>query len=445
MPKLSEIFAIENLYIIGAVVIFYLCGYFINWLSNLRKNVKEVRNSRRELNEKENNLLKQKTEIDKSFINLNEREKEIQDKSIKTSKSIEKSFEKLKNEEINLIERSKQINQAIDKMIQEKVNSFPWLAKLVADYYDVLDNRLVNYLESKKHPAMRAADTIREIKIDKRNLELNYRTVRYTLEYYESLFPTLLDYKDDGLDELSQSIIDNSASEIFEEEYDPAYDWLTTDEYNNLTQSEKYQRALDNYLRKSKSKWQIGKIYERFIGYTYEMKGYSVIYQGIKLRFEDLGIDLICSKPDETLLIQCKYWNQNKLIREASVNQLFGTSVKYTLEKYYENRQIPFLYSNILSNYNVLPIIITSTKLSDTANKFAKALGIIVKENVPFEKYPMIKCNINRQTGEKIFHLPFDQQYDNTIVEFERGEYYALTVAEAERNGFRRAYRWRGN
>jgi hypothetical protein len=44
---------------------------------------------------------------------------------------------------------------------------------------------------------------------------------------------------------------------------------------------------------------------------------------------------------------------------------------------------------------------------------------------------------------ERIYHLPFDQQYDTTLIEPTRGERYVATVAEAEELGFRRAWRWR--
>jgi len=41
---------------------------------------------------------------------------------------------------------------------------------------------------------------------------------------------------------------------------------------------------------------------------------------------------------------------------------------------------------------------------------------------------------------EKIYHLPFDQQYDRTQVS-RPGECYVATVREAEHHGFRRAWR----
>ena len=61
--------------------------------------------------------------------------------------------------------------------------------------------------------------------------------------------------------------------------------------------------------------------------------------------------------------------------------------------------------------------------------------------------YPCIKCNINRDTNgveTKIYHLPFDQQYDATMID-KSGEFMATTVAEAENAGFRRAFKWFGS
>ncbi|HET6202929.1 MAG TPA: hypothetical protein VFI25_09025 [Planctomycetota bacterium] len=57
---------------------------------------------------------------------------------------------------------------------------------------------------------------------------------------------------------------------------------------------------------------------------------------------------------------------------------------------------------------------------------------------------PMVKCNVNGSTKERIYHLPFDQQYDRTAIGTIPGECYVATVREAERLGFRRAWRFRG-
>jgi hypothetical protein len=46
-------------------------------------------------------------------------------------------------------------------------------------------------------------------------------------------------------------------------------------------------------------------------------------------------------------------------------------------------------------------------------------------------------------SGERIYHLPFDQMYDRTVIGNMPGERYVHTVREAEGLGFRRAFRWR--
>lgn len=68
-----------------------------------------------------------------------------------------------------------------------------------------------------------------------------------------------------------------------------------------------------------------------------------------------------------------------------------------------------------------------------------------IVEGYPLASYPCIKCNVSRRDGTKIYHLPFDQQYDRTLIEEEKNECYVETVKEAEDLGFRRAFRWHGS
>ena len=75
--------------------------------------------------------------------------------------------------------------------------------------------------------------------------------------------------------------------------------------------------------------------------------------------------------------------------------------------------------------------------MSETAKKFAKRLNVLICQ-WKFNEFPRIKCNIN--SGEKIYHLPFDQQYDRTQIKNE-GEFYAYTIKEATSKGFKRANR----
>lgn len=166
------------------------------------------------------------------------------------------------------------------------------------------------------------------------------------------------------------------------------------------------------------------------VGYLYEQKDYSVEYVGIFKGYEDLGRDLICSNDNETIIIQCKCWSQFKTIYEKHIFQFFGTV---------------FEYRDKNPDQNVKALFYTSTRLSELANRFAKELKIELKEEFPLDQdYPCIKCNVARATQERIYHLPFDQQYDKVKIEPQRGEFYCSTIKEAEKNGFRRAYRYSG-
>ncbi|MFZ1933507.1 MAG: hypothetical protein WCB27_25545 [Thermoguttaceae bacterium] len=91
----------------------------------------------------------------------------------------------------------------------------------------------------------------------------------------------------------------------------------------------------------------------------------------------------------------------------------------------------------------VKAIFATTTALSPDALVVAAHLGVVVRHE-QLKRYPMIKCNINPTTEERIYHLPFDQQYDKVVIGNVPGELYAENVAEAEDAGFRRAFRWHG-
>jgi hypothetical protein len=172
---------------------------------------------------------------------------------------------------------------------------------------------------------------------------------------------------------------------------------------------------------------EIGRFYERYIGYLYEMDGWDVEFFGAVHGFEDMGRDLICKKGKNIEIVQAKCWSENKTIREKHIFQLFGTVISYDFE-------------NKIPEGAAKPVLITTTNLSDIAKFAANRLGIIVKMIKLDHEYPMIKCNVNK--GEKIYHLPFDQQYDRIKISYNKGEFYVKTATEAEQKGFRRAHKW---
>ena len=349
--------------------------------------------------------------------------------------TIDKEKEEIReaaNREINQIAKEKEgaVAQALsDKEIYktslvERASGYPTLIEAINEFEEIRDRKIEEYLIYKKNPSKKGAEVVREQNQRRRKAEFERKKTMMIIEHYENLAPFLLDYKNEIELPEEKDILETYSEE---EQADVVTQFLTKDEFRNLTTTERNQRALDRYWTRPKSKWHIGKMYERYIGHLYEMEGYEVEYSGIKKRLEDLGRDLIAKKDDEIVVIQCKNWSQFRKIHENSVFQFFGTVFQFREEN---------------PDKKVKAVFYCTNKLSPLASNFAKALKIELKEDFKMDrKYPCIKCNISRVDGEKIYHMPFDQQYDNVTIEPHRNEFFCATVAEAEQAGFRRAFK----
>jgi hypothetical protein len=333
--------------------------------------------------------------------------------------------------------RNERDREAIVILAEEKSRGFPWLAQAYADYFQLQQAKEADYMESKSHPARVSAERVREIARVRRIVEEKLRIAQGVVKYYQDMFPFLEEFLGDVDDEILKKVLSRNVQEPIREVgeigIDPVRTYLSSmseEEYQQLSSAERNQLALDRYWAGRKSRWQVGRDYERYVGYIYEADGYSVYYQGILEGFDDLGRDLICTKGEQTIIVQCKRWAQHKTIHEKHINQLYGTVIRYQIDH---------------PDERVGAVLYTTTKLSDRAKEFADCLRVGIAEESPFQEYPSIKCNVSRKDGAKIYHLPFDQQYDRTIVEEERNECYVETVQEAENLGFRRAWKWRGD
>lgn len=285
-----------------------------------------------------------------------------------------------------------------------------------------------DYLRFKKHPARKSAEIVKEQSQLRRTAERERKQALSIVEYYENIAPFLVDLKG--------AIVGPEEEALFreydeEEQQDPVTHYLTKEEYRKLSSVERNQMALDRFWRRpNKSPWLLGRMYERYVGYLFEERGYNVEYIGIVRGYEDLGRDLICQKGNELVVVQCKNWSQFKTIYEKHIFYFFGTVFQYRDEN---------------PGKDVKALFITTTHVSDLARRFATELGITLEEGCKMDDdYPCIKCNISRIDGTKIYHLPFDQQYDTTKIEKNKDEFYVRTVQEAEERGFRRAFRYKG-
>lgn len=246
--------------------------------------------------------------------------------------------------------------------------------------------------------------------------------------FWESLFPWLSDFKEVPVQE-AWLYKDTK----YEKDYDFAKNWISPVEYQKLSSEKRNQLSLDRYRKRKKSNWEAGIEYERYVGYLLEKDGWIVEYRGALLGLEDMGVDLVATKNKANIAVQCKRWSSWKTIHENSICQLLGSAAAMSV-------------SSKSKTYS--PVFICTCPMSETAKKIADYLNVKCVElpvtNSTLETYPCIKCNIGKD-GSKIYHLPFDQQYDKISISNKKGAIFAATVKEAEEKGFRRAYRWTGN
>ncbi|MBK7871781.1 MAG: hypothetical protein IPJ74_14435 [Saprospiraceae bacterium] len=204
----------------------------------------------------------------------------------------EEYFNKIANEKMKVLEEKEAI---VEKFLKEKSLGLPWLERKIIQFEEHFALKQADYLENKKRPAITSAQILRETSKQKREFKEKFNVAKNIISYYETLFPWLTEYLGANLDELLQ-IIDSKKDESNDEQ-DPVLSYMTESEYQQLSSAERNQKALDRYLNsKNKSNWQIGRDFERYIGYSYEQRGYDVYYQGIMEGMEDLGRDLICKK-----------------------------------------------------------------------------------------------------------------------------------------------------
>lgn len=391
------------IYTVPSIIIISLLSYFIY----------RYRKSLNELKDKNKTIDKQCVRIDEMNKLIKNKDSELAYKNILLDKHIKKE-------------------STLRDLLKSK-NPFGFVSSLYADAeLSVFDEEIFE-LKYKDRPATKAAETVKYLKGKSRDYIERYKEMLYKYEFLLKSFPDLNKYVDDyeALKAISEC---KSFSEV-EEGFDRVSDYISKEEWIKMPTEERNQLALDRYKEREKSNWVIGVEYEMYIDYLLRDRGFSTIHYGVKEGLSDLGRDIIAKKNGRYYIIQCKNWSRNKEIHENVVCQLFGTTLEYKIER---SEKEP----NIGWDKRVFPVLYTTTLLSETAMKFADKLGVQVFVTKKGE-YPMIKCNIGKNR-EKIYHLPFDQQYYKVLIEEEKGEFYAWTVKEAVEKGFRRAYKYSG-
>jgi hypothetical protein len=348
------------------------------------------------------------------------------------TKRLEKQIEEQEKEicdlEGEITERDVKIQRLINLIKSE--DAYKYMQSMMTEAVTLIFENEQKYLRTKPNPALKSAERVGELEQQFLELMGKHLEMKNKFEYLQELFPELKMYIEDESFRDAEKFID---SEDVEDAIDHSRDYLSKEEWDNLSVNERNQLALDRYKEKRhrKNNWIAGVEYEMYCSYKLRDNGYDVIEFGAENKLGDLGRDIIAYKDGKTYIIQCKRFSQEKEIHENTICQLYGTTIHYRI-KYHTND----LFSN---PHNIIPVLVTTTQISETAKEFAKVLNIKCYPMVQMGEYPMIKCNINN--GDKIYHLPFDQQYWRTKIDISKGESYEWTVEDAVNKEFRRAQR----
>ena len=326
---------------------------------------------------------------------------------------IEKDYKNKIEKEMNAFKKDTYKNYEL--FLREKSESYPYLINKIADFlcsegFEDADFHISSSNNKKLERGLKLLDYTTKIKdLTKENLALKYQ-----IEDLISLYPDIEN------DITFDNIVETQTEDT---------NYLSKEEWNTLSDTEKNQLILDRYIENNKkSNWEIGSLFELYIGSVIEARGHSVEYFGIEKKLEDLGRDLVVKTKNEIYIIQCKYWNKHKVIREKHLCQLFGTATSYMMEQPDNDRK------------KIIPVFVCHNELSETAKKMANYLGIKIYENVELRPFPMIKCNLDTF----IYHLPVDDNYWTMMTEKTKGKFKkVMTVREAEELGCRRAFKHR--
>ena len=106
------------------------------------------------------------------------------------------------------------------------------------------------------------------------------------------------------------------------------------------------------YALKMKEKKEKGKEYEEFVVGHFKIDGYEVNLHGIKKGKKDKGIDIICTKDEELILIQCKNWKEDSKykINHEKLKAFVGCCTEYVNKNklFDKNIKLKFITSNYI-------------------------------------------------------------------------------------------------
>ena len=192
---------------------------------------------------KYNNSMNEEIELE---IKLNELQNSIRNKAT-FDKSLDFCIESKKrymnNLDSHIDAKANTIQQKIDTLMllqnslcTEKTEGFPWVANAYADFKQAEITFVENILRFKKNPSIKAADTLKEYKQKLKDAEKRSFIYKGIIDYYETLFPWLTDFRD-APDDVIKQTSELPANDKVE---DPAQKLLSQAEWSSLSKTEKF-------------------------------------------------------------------------------------------------------------------------------------------------------------------------------------------------------------
>lgn len=127
---------------------------------------------------------------------------------------------------------------------------------------------------------------------------------------------------------------------------------LISNQYPEIDQNFQYKKdwkpKYRNYYREQTNK-EKGDEYEFYIGRLFKEHGYKVYYKGINEGYFDEGIDLICYKGIEVVLVQCKNWKKQADLN--SVKKFVYKCREYEQKNYIKLRRKRIRKIFVISNH----------------------------------------------------------------------------------------------
>lgn len=125
---------------------------------------------------------------------------------------------------------------------------------------------------------------------------------------------------------------------------------------------ERKKRQRDFYIKNEEK----GINLELLTGRKFEELGYKVEYNGLEKGKLDAGIDLICTKENEILLLQCKNYSKPKSITHEHIKIFHSNAMKYIKTNNLDERNTKLKY--VIPNKEVLDISAIKVLMNDFYN-----------------------------------------------------------------------------